>query len=134
LLGPLLTALPENGLITQVSFTIPPSGTVSVYEKYPHPASGYAVVGVAASGAVDDSGAVSSVRVAVTGAADVVYRATSVEAALLGQRPTEDAIRAAASHAADEGDISGDLFASEEYRRHLCEVYVARALRRVFHK
>ena len=48
-LGPLITALPEDGLLTSVSFAIPPKGVKSTYVKFPHPASGYAVVGVAAA-------------------------------------------------------------------------------------
>ncbi|WDL97142.1 FAD binding domain-containing protein [Alicyclobacillus sp. ALC3] len=131
-LGPLLTALPEHGLVTHLSFVLPETGTNSVYEKYPHPASGYAVVGVAAAGGVGTDGTVSHIRVALTGAGEVAYRASAVESALAGQTPTEDTILAAAAHAAEDGDIAGDLFASEEYRRHLCQVYTARALRRVF--
>lgn len=131
-LGPLLTALPERAVIVDIRFDIPPDGTASVYEKFAHPASGYAVVGVAAAGALDESGNVSHLRVAITGAADVVYRAHAVEAALLGGEPTGEAIRAAAAHAADDGEMAGDLFASETYRSHLCQVYTARALHRVF--
>ncbi|MBX6353487.1 MAG: xanthine dehydrogenase family protein subunit M [Thermoflavifilum sp.] len=130
-LGPLVTALPENSVITAVSLKLPPSGTRSTYVKYPHPASGYAVVGVAAAARVEPDGVIDFVRVAVTGAGDVPYRAQAVEDALLGQHVSDDLIREAAAHAADDGSISGDLFASEAYRRHLCSVYVERALRKV---
>jgi carbon-monoxide dehydrogenase medium subunit len=130
-LGPLVTALPENSVITAVSFAIPPSGTRSTYVKFPHPASGYAVVGVAAAARVEPDGVVDYVRVAITGAGDTPYRAHAVEQALLGQEASEEVIQAAAAQAADDGVISGDLFASESYRRHLCTVYTARALKTV---
>jgi carbon-monoxide dehydrogenase medium subunit len=131
-LGPLTTAMPEYGLLTSVSFPIPPAHCKGVYEKFPHPASGYAVVGVAAVAGTGDDGRINYARVAITGAGDVVYRARAVEDALLGSAPSEDVIREAASHAADDGSIVGDPFASEEYRRHLCSVYTAKALRRLF--
>jgi len=130
-LGPMMTALPENSVLTSVSFQLPPEGSRSVYEKYAHPASGYAVVGVAASATVDASGVVTDVRVALTGAADLPYRARSVEDALRGCAATTETVQAAALLAADEGVMAGDLFASEEYRRHLCTVYTKRALQRV---
>ncbi|MCL6636426.1 MAG: xanthine dehydrogenase family protein subunit M [Alicyclobacillus sp.] len=129
-LGPLVTALPEYGVLRAVSFALPPSGARSCYSKFPHPASGYAVVGVAAVVAVGARGTVEFARVAVTGAADVPYRARAVEAVLLGQPPQPEVLRAAAGHAADDGAIAGDAFASEAYRRHLCAVMTERALRR----
>jgi carbon-monoxide dehydrogenase medium subunit len=129
--GPLVTALPENSVITAVSFQLPPAGARSTYVKFPHPASGYAVVGVAAAARVEPDGVIDFVRVAVTGAGDVPYRAHAVEEALLGQHVSDDVIRRAAEQAAEDGFISGDLFASEEYRRHLCAVYTERALRKV---
>lgn len=52
-LGPLVTALPETSLVTSVSFLIPPSDAKSVYLKYAHPASGYAVVGVCGDKTID---------------------------------------------------------------------------------
>ncbi len=129
-LGPFMTALPEGNLILSVSFGIPPVGTKSVYVKYPHPASGYAVVGVAAIIGKDVDGRVNYVRIGVTGAGDVVYRARTVEQELAGNQLTESCILRASQYAADDGVIAEDLFASEAYRKHLCAVYVARALKR----
>lgn len=131
-IGPLITAMPEYGLLTSISFAIPPVHCKSVYQKVPHPASGYAVVGVAAVAGTDEDGRVNYLRVGITGAGDVAYRARAVEDVLLGGEPSEDLIREAASHAADDGSIAGDVFASEVYRRHLCSVNTAKALRRLF--
>lgn len=130
-LGPMTTAMPENGLLTTVSFAVPPTGAQGVYEKFPHPASGYAVVGVAAVVAQDATGTINYARIGVTGAGDVAYRAYTVEEHLLGKPFTAQLASEVAAHAADDGSISEDLFASEEYRRHLCSVMVERALMRV---
>jgi carbon-monoxide dehydrogenase medium subunit len=127
-LGPLMTALPETSVLTSVSFAIPPSNTKGVYLKYPHPASGYAVIGVCAIAGIEPDGAIGYVRIGINGAGDVAYRATAVEQMLLGRQPTVERIRAAAAYAAEEGQIGSDLFASEEYRRQLCRVYTERAL------
>lgn len=130
-LGPLVTALPETSVLSSVSFLIPPAHAKSVYLKYAHPASGYAVVGVCAIAGVGQDGRVDFVRIGINGAADIAYRATSVEQSLLGEIPTAETIRRATALAANEGEIGSDLFASEEYRRHLASVYTQRALTQI---
>ncbi|KIL76701.1 FAD binding domain-containing protein [Bacillus badius] len=131
IIGPLITMLPENSLVTGVSFSIPPSHAKSVYLKYFHPASGYPVVGVAAMAGTDKAGAIDYIKVALTGVGDVAFRAESVEQTLLGQKPSEKMIREAARLAAEEGEMGSDLFASAEYRENLCKVYTERALRSI---
>lgn len=130
-LGPLVTALPETSILTSVSFVIPPSHAKSIYLKYPHPASGYAVIGICAIAGKDANGVINFIRIGVNGVSDIAYRAETVEKALLGRAASEENIKEAAAYAAQEGDIGNDLFASEEYRLHLCTVYMERALRSI---
>lgn len=130
-LGPLVTALPESSVLTSVSFLIPPAHTKSVYLKYAHPASGYAVVGVCAIAGVGQDGRIDFLRIGINGVGDIAYRATSVEHELLGAKPTVETIRLASALAANEGEIGSDLFASEEYRRNIAAVYTERALARI---
>lgn len=130
-LGPLITALPENGVLTSISLAIPPAGAKSTYLKYPHPASGYAVIGVAAAAGKGSDGTIEYVRVGITGVGDVAFRAEAVEQTLLGNKPTETLIREAADKAAAGQEMGSDLFASAEYRRHLCSVYTERALKKL---
>jgi aerobic carbon-monoxide dehydrogenase medium subunit len=115
-----------------LSITIPAmDGRVGMaYEKFKHPASGYAVVGVAAVVRLADDGTVADVRVGVTGAGAIAKRATATEDALRGQTPSAEQIQRATSHAADGIELLGDLTASEEYRAHLVRVYARRALTR----
>ena len=124
------TALQPDEIITSVSFQAPGPGTGMAYEKFRHPASGYAVVGVAAVIGAGSGGTVDSVRIAVTGATSYATRATNVEQALMGQLLNDDVISAAAAVAGEGLEINGDHFASEEYRRHLVGVLTGRAIRR----
>jgi carbon-monoxide dehydrogenase medium subunit len=130
-LGPLITALPENSILTAVSFSIPPEGAKSAYLKYPHPASGYAVVGVAAVVGTGMDGKVNYARIGITGVADTAYRAEAAEQALVGKKLSEETIREAASLAAEGQEMGSDLFASADYRQHLTQVYTARALKKL---
>ncbi|USG63368.1 xanthine dehydrogenase family protein subunit M [Brevibacillus ruminantium] len=127
-LGPLVSALPDNSMLTSVSFLIPPPEVKSVYLKYAHPASGYAVVGVCALVGLDADGVINYARIGINGVGDIPYRALGAESHLLGNVPSEALIKEAAALAPNEGEMGSDLFASAEYREHLCRIYTERAL------
>lgn len=126
----LTTSLNEDEVITEISIPAPAGDVGMAYEKHAHPASGYAVVGVAAV-LVKSGGTCQSARIAVTGATSKATRATAAEQAITGQSLSADTIAAAADKAADGLEINGDIYASEEYRAHLVKVLTRRALTRV---
>ena len=115
--------LAEDELITSVSFDRP---SRAAYAKLRHPASHFAIVGVAASLTVED-GVCTSARVAVTGASTHAQRLGPVEDALRGSRLDGDAI-AVASDAADVAEVNSDLSGSEAYRRVMTRVFTGRAI------
>lgn len=98
------------------------------YTKFPHPASRFAVVGVAAAVTVDGRGSCSKAGVAVTGAGTKAVRAKGVEALLAGKTLDAATIQAAAEKAADGVDVQADLQGSVEYKTHLLKVFCRRAL------
>lgn len=128
-LGPLVTALEPDEIVQEVSFAVAEGRSGSCYEKFPHPASGYAVVGVACTVRLGADGRCEQVRIGITGAGSVAYRARAVEEALEGCQPDSQAVAAAAARAAEGADLMGDRFASQEYRAHLCRVLTERAVR-----
>lgn len=123
------TALSDGEIITKVSFPVLDKGVGAAYEKFPHPASRFAVVGVAVMLTIA-GGKCSAARVAVTGAAATAFRATDVETVLTGNSPDESTISDATAKVADSNDLLSDLFASANYRAHLCSVLAKRALLR----
>ena len=92
------------------------------------PASGFAVVGVAAVVTLDAKGQCAKVRVGITGAASKAFRAYDTETALMGKTPDDNTIAQAALQATNGIETNGDIFASAEYRAHLAQVYAKRAL------
>lgn len=124
------TSLAADEVITEIQIPRPAARTGMAYLKHRHPASGYAVVGVAAVVALGDDGNVTAARIAVTGATSKAERATAAENALAGKPLTADNIARAAALAADGLDLNGDHYASADYRRHLITVYAKRALER----
>ncbi|HMG72119.1 MAG TPA: xanthine dehydrogenase family protein subunit M [Pyrinomonadaceae bacterium] len=122
------TALEAGEILREIRVNKSNGRTGQAYVKMHHPASGFAVVGVAANLTLDDSGACQKASIGITGVSSKAYRATAVESALKGGALDEQAIANAAAHATDGIDINGDLFASEDYRRHLAQVYARRAI------
>jgi len=110
------TALGPHEIVTGVSFPIPKR---AAYSKFPNPASRFALVGVFVAQLADGA-----VRVAVTGAAPAVFRATAVETAL-AKSFTADAAKGAK---VDAKGLNSDLHGSPEYRAHLIPVIAARAV------
>lgn len=124
----LTTALEPDEVLTEIR--IPASGASSAYEKFAHPASGYAVCGVAVALERDGEGTVTNARIAVTGSVYKATRCSAAEAAITGTKATAADIEAAAAVAADGLELAGDHYASAEYRGHLTKVLTKRALTR----
>ena len=128
--GFLTTALAPDELLTAVRVPVPGANTSSAYEKLPNPASGYATVGVAAVVTRGDDGAIAEIRVGITGASDIAYRATGVEDALRGTTPDAEAIKAASAHATDGVEMLDDKHAPADYRGRVTRNLTRRAIER----
>jgi aerobic carbon-monoxide dehydrogenase medium subunit len=127
--GIMTTTLAEDEIL--VAIDVPPSsgGQGSAYEKFSHPASRYAVLGVAACIALTND-TCRSARVALGGLLPNARRATTLERALIGKAMTDDVIAGVAEQvAADLGnDVAGDIYASAEYRAAMAPVFAKRAI------
>ncbi|HET8907712.1 MAG TPA: xanthine dehydrogenase family protein subunit M [Ktedonobacterales bacterium] len=125
----LTTALEPNEVVTSVSFSATDApGTGTAYLKHRHPASGYAVVGIAAIVMVGADGNCQAARIGITGAGSHATRATSTEQALAGKPLDAQSVAAACANAADGVDLMGDSYASSDYRAHLIRVLSQRAV------
>ncbi len=122
------TALAPDELLVEVRVPVPAGRTGGAYLKFAHPASGFAVVGVAVLIARDGHGRCTRARVGVTGVGPAAYRPKAVEDQLTGAVLDEQTVAAAAAHAADGVDVNEDLFASADYRAHLTKVFTKRAV------
>lgn len=120
------TALEPGELVVEISVPVDTAGYS--YKKCLQPASGFAIVGVAARVAVAD-GKISMARIGVTGLSGNSFRATAAESALVGTAGSADDIAKAVAGIADGVDANSDVHASAEYRKHLARVYAARAIK-----
>jgi len=122
------TALEPGEIVSEVIVPIETSGTGTSYQKVVQPASGFAIVGVAAR-VRRSGGKLTMVRIGITGLSNRPFRATAAEKALEGKAGSDAEIQAAAALATQGIDANSDLHASAEYRTHLATVYTSRALK-----
>ncbi|HVC34694.1 MAG TPA: xanthine dehydrogenase family protein subunit M [Chloroflexota bacterium] len=125
----LTTSLNADEVVTKIRIPLPLPGTGAAYEKFPHPASRYAIVGVAAVVHLNANGTCASAAIGVTGAGAKPERAAAAERGLVGSQLDDAALQKAGVSAAEAIDPVGDIHASAEYRRHLVREFTVRALR-----
>jgi len=123
------TDLQPGEILREIRIKKPTERFGHAYQKVPHPASGFAVVGVAVHLLLNDDGSCKSVSIGVTGVGSKAYRAQAVESALAGMNLDDQAIAAAVAHICDGIDPNNDLYASGEYRCHLAQVHASRAIK-----
>ena len=130
--GLFATALDAGELLTAVEVPAPAPGSGFAFMEAARRHGDYALVGVAAAVRVAD-GRCEDARVALLSVGDGPVLSDTVRSVLVGEAPTEEAIRDAAEGASRRDiDPPGDIHASEAYRRHLTSVLTRRALTEAF--
>lgn len=124
------TALEPGEVVTEAVIPEQPVGSSAVYVKFlPRTADDYATVSVAAMVTLEADGATcKAVRVALGSVGVTPIRASSVEAALRGQRLTPEAIRDASLTVRSVVEPLDDFRGSAEYKRDMAVVWTRRAL------
>ena len=125
----LTSALAADEILVEVRVPKVGAGEASAYTKLGRRGgeSDYAVAG-AAAWVRKSNGSVEAARVALTGVGPKAVLVGGVSDALVGSDGSADAIAAAAAHATDGVNVLEDLYGSVEYKSHLAQVYVKRAL------
>ena len=105
----------------------PTSGARFTYRKIRHPASGYAVVGVAAGTRVE-AGVVAEMSIGVTGAAIRAFSGDVATQFLMAKPLSSEAIEESARLLSEATECLSDRYASAEYRASLVRTETKRAL------
>jgi carbon-monoxide dehydrogenase medium subunit len=123
----LTTSLQLGEILREIRIPSGKGKPAQAYMKVRHPASGFAVVGVAVNLSID-GGKCQSAGIGITGVSPKAYRASKVESTLKGNTLDAKTLSAACAHAAAGVDVNSDLYASAEYRKQLATVYTRRAI------
>ena len=127
-LGPFMSTLEPDEVITEVRVPDPGPHTGGTYLKLERKIGDFATAAVAVQVTLDN-GNVGQVGIGLTGVGATNVRASTAEDALRGNPATDDAIREAAALAAAAAHPQSDNRGSAEYKRNVVRVFCERGLR-----
>ena len=126
-LGFMTTALEADEMVTGASFPLWSKGHGSAFLEFARREGDFALVAVAALLEVGANGTITKAALALGGMGPMAQRAAEAEAALIGAKPTQEVLRAAAE-ACPRLEATDDVHAPASYRQHLAGVLTRRAL------
>ena len=127
--GLFATALAPGELLVEVRLPQLPTGAGCAFVEMARRHGDYALVGVAACVELGEDERVRAARVALLSVGEGPVEAHQACRTLIGERPVEEALVAAADEAATtDVDPPSDIHATSAYRRHLTRLLVRRAL------
>ncbi len=130
--GFMSTALTDGEMLTDITVPLWPKGHGYAYEEFARRHGDFAI---AASGCLVEvvNGSIKRASIVVSGVRPNPVRLTAAEKALVGQKPGD---KIAEEVAAEAGKIDAmeDAYVTADYRKHLGQVMVKRALKRAFAK
>ncbi len=122
------TALQPNELLVEIVFPPLPPGAGWSFMEFARRHGDYALIGVAAWVALDDSGTCREARLVYLNAGNGPIDARSAPRLLPGQKISSEAIKAAVAAADREIEPTGNVHCTPAYQRHLAHVLTRRAL------
>ena len=120
------TALKHGEILVEIQLPAPPPHTGAAYTKFNIIDSDMATVSVGSCVTLAADDTCSEIRIALGAAAPRPMRAKAAEALLKGKKITDALLKKAGQAASEEAEPVSDISASEEYRRELVKVLVAR--------
>jgi len=123
------TAVADGEMAIAVRFPLPDDRTAGSYQKVERKVGDFATAAAAVQLALDANGTIRQAGIALSAAGPCAVRVADAEALLVGQKPSAEAVRAAADAATRRSEPQADLRGSVEYKKHLAGVLVTRGLR-----
>lgn len=128
-IGPMLTAIPMGGLVTEVRMPVWRERRIGVsFQELNARRSDFAFVAAAAQLALDDTGRCIRCAIGVSGLGDRPFRLDKTAQALVGTIAADADITEAVDMETAALDAMGDLHASADFRRRTAGVLAKRAL------
>jgi carbon-monoxide dehydrogenase medium subunit len=121
------TSAEPDEMLTEIRVPTPAARSGGTYLKLERKVGDWATVGVAVALTMAN-GTIGRAGLALTGVGLKNIEATDAERALAGAEPTDDAFAEAGRLAAAAASPVSDVRGTEEYKRHIVEVYVRRGL------
>jgi aerobic carbon-monoxide dehydrogenase medium subunit len=128
IIGPFQNSMNDNEIAVEARLPAPGERTSGTYLKLERKVGDFATVGVAVYVSTS-GGSVTNCGIALTGVGPQNIKCRQAESAVIGSTLNEGSISAAANAAAQESQPKSDHRGSEQYKREVVRVFVARGLR-----
>jgi len=125
--GPLMTALSDNEILTEVRIPSPNENSGAAYKKLERKVGDYAIAGAAASLHFDGDNC-NKAGIALTNVGPTPVRASEAQETLLGTSVSKEDADRAGELAAEASQPVGDHRGSEEYKRSVVKTLTSRAI------
>ncbi|MFP3269238.1 MAG: xanthine dehydrogenase family protein subunit M [Desulfurococcales archaeon] len=127
-LGPAMTKLEPYEIVTEILYKEPPEGSRSAYVKL-QSRSEYGIVNISVLVANPNSFANREVRVVVTSATQLPFRARSLEQHLKQPGKIEDLLDEGVEKMVNELDVIEDPYATAEFRKYLIKILTIKTIK-----
>ena len=128
--GLFTTALEPGELLVEVEIPALRPGEGTAFEEFARRHGDYALAGAVARVRLGDDGKIAEASLVFFSIGDIPIESASAYQVLQGERPTPEAILAAAEASLADIDPQGDIHATAPYRRHLAKVLARHTLTR----
>ncbi|HEY5890996.1 MAG TPA: xanthine dehydrogenase family protein subunit M [Acidimicrobiia bacterium] len=122
------TSCQPNEMVTEVRVKAHSPRGGGNYQKLERKVGDYATVGVATCLELGEDGNIAGAGIALTSVYAFNLKVPDAEAVLVGNAPTEELFKEAASVAAAACDPASDVRGSADYKRHVVDVFTQRGL------
>ena len=127
--GALTTDLQPDEMLVEIELPAPKPRSGSCFMEIARRRGDFAIAGVAAMVAMDTQDKCAEIRLTLCGVGETPVDASAAADGLIGQAPSEQAIRDAAASLQGMIEPAGNVHATTEYQRHVAGVLTERALR-----
>ncbi len=131
-MGPFTPAVDPGEMLVEIAIPPLPPRTGTCYQHVARQKGATSLVGCSTVVTLDEKGACKAARMVLSAVGETPLAVPQAAQLLIGQKPSEEGIRAAAEQAAKEIDPGSDIHATAEYRRHLAKVLVQHTLKVAF--
>ena len=123
------TVVEEGEMALSAEFPVPDDRTAGSYQKVERKVGDFATAAAAVQVSLNADGTIRAAGVALSAAGPCAVRVNEAEQLLVGQKPSQELIRAASNAASKLSAPQADLRGTVEYKKNLAGVLVARGLR-----
>ena len=123
------TAVGEGEMALSAEFPVPDDRTAGSYQKVERKVGDFATAAAAVQVSLNADGTIRAAGVALSAAGPCAVRVKEAERLLVGQKPSQELIRAASNAASQLSAPQEDLRGTVDYKKHLAGVLVGRGLR-----